>query len=126
MLEVNNLTKNFGGFTALSDINLSVNPGERLGLIGPNGSGKTTLINCVSGTIQDYEGAVVFNGENLNGLVAHKRARKGKDDCVPGVTERYEYPNNSDLIVNTGKTSISESLNLILEFVDKTISCQIE
>ena len=55
MLEVNNLTKNFGGFTALSDINLEVKPGERLGLIGPNGSGKTTLINCVSGTIRDYE-----------------------------------------------------------------------
>jgi len=77
VLEVNNLTKNFGGFTALSDINLSVSPGEKLGLIGPNGSGKTTLINCVSGTIQDYEGEVVFNGENLNGLVAHKRARRG-------------------------------------------------
>ena len=77
MLEVNNLTKNFGGFTALSDINLEVKPGERLGLIGPNGSGKTTLINCVSGTIRDYEGEVVFNGENLNNLVAHKRARRG-------------------------------------------------
>ena len=77
MLEVQNLTKNFGGFTALSEINLRVEPGERLGLIGPNGSGKTTLINCVSGTIQDYEGEVHFNGENLNPLVAHKRARRG-------------------------------------------------
>ena len=66
VLEVNNLTKNFGGFTALSDINLEVKSGERLGLIGPNGSGKTTLINCVSGTIRDYQGEVVFNGENLN------------------------------------------------------------
>ena len=77
VLEVNNLTKNFGGFTALSDINLEVKSGERLGLIGPNGSGKTTLINCVSGTIRDYQGEVVFNGENLNNLVAHKRARRG-------------------------------------------------
>ena len=51
MLEIRNLTKMFGGFTALSDVNLSVEPGERLGLIGPNGSGKTTLINCVSGSI---------------------------------------------------------------------------
>ena len=58
MLEIKNLTKNFGGFTALSDINIKVEPGERLGLIGPNGSGKTTLINCVSGSIQDYEGEV--------------------------------------------------------------------
>ena len=77
MLEIKNLRKNFGGFTALSNINLNVQPGERLGLIGPNGSGKTTLINCVSGSIQNYEGEVFFNGNNLNSLAAHKRARRG-------------------------------------------------
>jgi len=77
VLDVQNLTKNFGGFVALSGIDLNVQPGERLGLIGPNGSGKTTLINCVSGAIQDYEGEVHFNGENINNLVAHKRARRG-------------------------------------------------
>ncbi len=77
MLDIQNLTKNFGGFTALSGIDLNVQPGERLGLIGPNGSGKTTLINCVSGVIRDYEGEVHFDGDNLNSLVAHKRARKG-------------------------------------------------
>ena len=77
MLEIRNLTKMFGGFTALSDVNLSVEPGERLGLIGPNGSGKTTLINCVSGSIRDYEGEVQFNGQGLNGLAAHKRTRVG-------------------------------------------------
>ena len=71
MLEIRNLTKMFGGFTALSDVNLSVEPGERLGLIGPNGSGKTTLINCVSGSIRDYEGEVEFDGQGLNGLAAH-------------------------------------------------------
>lgn len=67
----------FGGFTALSDVNLSVEPGERLGLIGPNGSGKTTLINCISGSIRDYEGEVQFNGQELNGLAAHQRTRVG-------------------------------------------------
>jgi len=77
MLEIRNLTKMFGGFTALSDVNLSVKPGERLGLIGPNGSGKTTLINCVSGSIRDYQGEVDFNGQGLNGLAAHKRTRAG-------------------------------------------------
>jgi branched-chain amino acid transport system ATP-binding protein len=77
MLDIQNLSKNFGGFTALSDIHLNVQPGERLGLIGPNGSGKTTLINCVSGTILNYEGEVHFDGKNLNSLVAHQRARRG-------------------------------------------------
>ena len=77
MLEIRNLTKMFGGFTALSDVNLSVEPGERLGLIGPNGSGKTTLINCIAGSIRDYEGEVQFNGQGLNGLAAHQRTRVG-------------------------------------------------
>ena len=77
MLEIRNLTKMFGGFTSLSDVNLSVEPGERLGLIGPNGSGKTTLINCISGSIRDYEGEVQFNGQELNGLAAHQRTRVG-------------------------------------------------
>ena len=77
MLEIRNLTKMFGGFTALSDVNLSVEPGERLGLIGPNGSGKTTLINCISGSIRDYEGEVQFHGQELNGLAAHQRTRVG-------------------------------------------------
>ncbi len=77
MLEIKNLTKQFGGFVALSNVNLEVAAGERLGLIGPNGSGKTTLINCISGAIQDYAGEVRFNGKSVNGEKAHKRARMG-------------------------------------------------
>jgi branched-chain amino acid transport system ATP-binding protein len=77
MLEIKNLTKSFGGFTALSNVNLDVRSGERLGLIGPNGSGKTTLINCISGTIRNYTGDVQFNGASLNDLKAHQRARMG-------------------------------------------------
>ena len=53
ILEVKGVGKNFGGFTALSDVNLSIRKGERLGLIGPNGSGKTTLISCISGALQN-------------------------------------------------------------------------
>ena len=77
MLEIKNLTKSFGGFTALSNVNLDVRSGERLGLIGPNGSGKTTLINCISGTIRNYTGDVQFNGASLNDLKAYQRARMG-------------------------------------------------
>ncbi len=61
----------------MSNVNLDVRSGERLGLIGPNGSGKTTLINCISGTIQNYTGDVQFNGASLNDLKAHQRARMG-------------------------------------------------
>ena len=77
LLKVEGVAKHFGGFTALSDINVQVMPGERLGLIGPNGSGKTTLINCVSGALKNDAGNIVFKGENLNGLAPHQRTRRG-------------------------------------------------
>ena len=77
LLKVTGVSKHFGGFTALSNINLEVKAGERLGLIGPNGSGKTTLINCVSGALKNDAGEVIFKDENLNGLAPHQRTRRG-------------------------------------------------
>lgn len=77
ILSLSDVSKNFGGFTALSNINLDVYKGERLGLIGPNGSGKTTLINCISGSLKNDRGTIVFKGENLNGLAPHQRTRRG-------------------------------------------------
>ena len=53
LLEVESLSKRFGGFIALENISLSVRAGERIGLIGPNGSGKSTLVNCICGTLQN-------------------------------------------------------------------------
>ena len=52
LLRISALTKRFGGFTALDNVNVDIRPGERFGLIGPNGSGKTTLINCISGAFR--------------------------------------------------------------------------
>ena len=65
VLEVKSLSKHFGGFTALSEVSLALAPGERFGLIGPNGSGKTTLINCVSGSLLNDSGSILFNGEDI-------------------------------------------------------------
>ena len=56
LLEVERLSKRFGGFVALDDINLTVAAGERVGLIGPNGSGKSTLVNCLCGTLVNEAG----------------------------------------------------------------------
>jgi branched-chain amino acid transport system ATP-binding protein len=77
LLEVRGVTKRFGGFTALDCVDLVVRPGERLGLIGPNGSGKTTLINCVSGALPTEGGSIRFAGEEISGLPAHQRSRRG-------------------------------------------------
>ena len=77
LLEVQGLTKRFGGFTALNGVTIHVNAGERFGLIGPNGSGKTTLINCVSGSLPAAGGRIVFAGRDVTALPPHRRTRLG-------------------------------------------------
>ncbi|MCS5642701.1 MAG: ABC transporter ATP-binding protein [Dehalococcoidia bacterium] len=77
LLEAVSVTKRFGGFTALDELDISISDGERLGLIGPNGSGKTTFINCVSGALKNDSGAIKFQGGEISKLAAHKRIRLG-------------------------------------------------
>jgi branched-chain amino acid transport system ATP-binding protein len=77
LLDVRGVSKRFGGFQALSAVDLQVRPGERFGLIGPNGSGKTTLINCISGTLRPDGGRIHFEGRDITPLAAHRRTRLG-------------------------------------------------
>jgi branched-chain amino acid transport system ATP-binding protein len=77
LLEIDGLSKRFGGFVALDKISLSLPAGERLGLIGPNGSGKSTLVNCICGTLHNEHGSVQFDGRKLDGLEAHQRTHLG-------------------------------------------------
>ena len=76
LLEVEGLTKAFGGLVAVNDMSLSVSPGEVLGLIGPNGSGKTTLLNLIAGTIRSDVGTIRIGGEDVTRLPNHLRVRK--------------------------------------------------
>ena len=85
LLQVDQVGKRFGGFVALDGINLSVAPGERLGLIGPNGSGKSTLVNCICGTLQNETGSVQFEGRKMDGLAAHQRT-------VLGLARSFQLP----------------------------------
>jgi branched-chain amino acid transport system ATP-binding protein len=77
ILAVRDLCKRFGAQAAVDHITLEVARGEKLGIIGPNGSGKTTLINCVTGVLRPDQGAVVFDGKDVSGWPAHRRARLG-------------------------------------------------
>jgi branched-chain amino acid transport system ATP-binding protein len=77
ILEVDGLSKRFGGFVALDAVSLHLAEGERLGLIGPNGSGKTTMINCISGALAGDGGSVVFKGQDVTRLSAHQRVHLG-------------------------------------------------
>ena len=77
LLDVQDLSKHFGGFTALNQVSLHVGKGERFGLIGPNGSGKTTMINCISGALLNESGRVLFQGQDITRLKPHQRTRLG-------------------------------------------------
>lgn len=69
LLEVKNLTKNFGGLTAVGDVTMELNEGELVGLIGPNGAGKTTLFNLLTGVYEPSEGTIILDGQLL--MVKH-------------------------------------------------------
>jgi branched-chain amino acid transport system ATP-binding protein len=76
LLEVDGLTKSFGGLLAVSNMSLAVSPGEVLGLIGPNGSGKTTLLNLIAGTLRCDAGTIRIGGEDVTRFPNHLRVRK--------------------------------------------------
>ncbi|HEM4050549.1 TPA: ABC transporter ATP-binding protein [Streptococcus suis] len=77
LLEVKNLTKNFGGLTAVGDVTMELHEGELVGLIGPNGAGKTTLFNLLTGVYEPSEGTISLAGTVLNGKAPSKIASLG-------------------------------------------------
>jgi branched-chain amino acid transport system ATP-binding protein len=77
ILEVSSVTKAFGGLVAINDLDLAINEGEVVGLIGPNGSGKTTSFNLISGFIKPDRGEIIFNGKNITGFKPHRICQYG-------------------------------------------------
>ena len=104
LLQVRGVSKHFGGFTALSDVSIDIAQGERFGLIGPNGSGKTTLINCVSGSLRNETGSIVFDGEEISHLAPYQRTRRG-------IARSFQVPRPFSSM------SVLENLVVPLEFV---------
>jgi branched-chain amino acid transport system ATP-binding protein len=77
MLQLETVTKRFGGLTAVHRVSLELREGEILGLIGPNGAGKTTLFNVINGIHKPEEGRVLFRGKDITGLRPYQVARLG-------------------------------------------------
>ena len=77
VLETNNLTKKFGGLTAVNEVSMTVYEGDIVGLIGPNGAGKTTFINAISGLNPPTSGSVKMFGKDTTGLTPEKMCRRG-------------------------------------------------
>jgi len=77
MIELKNVTKKFGGITAINDLNFRVNLGETFGLIGPNGAGKTTAFNIITGNYKPTSGKIIFRNEDITNEKPAKIVRLG-------------------------------------------------
>jgi branched-chain amino acid transport system ATP-binding protein len=85
LLEIDNLTKRFGGLTAVSDVSFGIERGEIVGVFGPNGSGKTTLLNLIASIYPPTSGRIVWNGQEIQG-------RKPHENAAAGVVKTFQNP----------------------------------
>jgi len=77
MLQLESVTKRFGGLTAVDSVSFNVEKGQIVGLIGPNGAGKTTVFNLITGIYRPDQGAVRFDGQAISGMATHRIVQKG-------------------------------------------------
>jgi branched-chain amino acid transport system ATP-binding protein len=89
MLKITGLRKTFGSVVAADDIDLSVAPGEALGIIGPNGAGKTTLFNLIAGGLVPDAGEIRLNGRDITSARPHRR-------CIAGIGRSHQIPRPFD------------------------------
>lgn len=106
LLNVQGISKFFGGFVALDNVDMQVKQGERFGLIGPNGSGKTTMINCISGALKNEKGTIEFSGKRLNGLKPSARTQLG-------IARSFQIPRPFHTM------TVVENLGVPLEYVQQ-------
>ncbi len=99
LLQVNQVTKTFGGIFALNEVSFDLHEGEILGIIGPNGSGKTTLVNCITGFIELTAGEILYRGKKISGKPAHKIADMGITRTFQIMRPYYSLPAYKNLVI---------------------------
>jgi len=124
ILEVDHVTKAFGGLLAVNDVSFTMYQGEILGLIGPNGAGKTTLFNVINGVYKPTKGRIVFDGEEITGLPPYRVVKKGLARTHQIVKPLNEMTVLENVVVgacfgreNLGLEPAREVAREILEFV---------
>ncbi len=99
LIQINKLSKTFGGVTAVSELDCVVKQGELLGVIGPNGSGKTTLVNLMTGFVRPSAGKILFRGHNITRMSAHRIIRLGIARTFQMVRPFYQLPAYKNMII---------------------------
>lgn len=99
VLEVDTLSKSFGGVVAVWEISFQLQEGELLGIIGPNGSGKTTLVNLLTGFVKPDSGKVIYLGKDITGKMPYKIAELGIARTFQMAKPFYKLPAFKNLII---------------------------
>jgi branched-chain amino acid transport system ATP-binding protein len=99
ILQVQEVTKAFGGILALNRVSFDVREGEILGIIGPNGSGKTTIVNCITGFVKMSSGKIFFRGKDITGKPAHRIADLGITRTFQIMRPYYSLPAYKNLVI---------------------------
>ncbi len=122
LLEINRLTKNFGGVMAVNEVSFSVDKGEIVAVIGPNGAGKTTLFNLMTGIYPPTHGQVLFNGTDVIGLTAYQVAQLG----IARTFQNLQIFNNMTVLENVmvGRHTRSKTGLLGAVFPLKPVQCE--
>lgn len=110
IIQIQKLTKTFGGVTAVSDLDCVVKQGELLGIIGPNGSGKTTLVNLMTGFVRSSAGKILFHGQNITRLSAHRIIRLGIARTFQMVRPFYQLPAYKNMIIPLYSPRVKQKL----------------
>ena len=99
LLQVKDLTKSFGGVTAVKSFSIGLNQGDLLGVIGPNGSGKTTLVNLITGFVKTNSGEIKYRGRNITNWAPYKIVRLGIARTFQMVKPFYQLPAFKNMII---------------------------
>lgn len=123
-MELENVTKRFGGLVAVNDVSLQIEAGELIGIVGPNGSGKTTLYNVISGVYSPEEGRVIFQGKDITNLPPYRRAPLGigRTFQIPrpfkSASVRENVAIGAMFGTLSGKVSVDESLEIADHYIE--------
>ena len=124
LLKLENLTKRFGGLVAVDKVNLEIQSGELIAIVGPNGSGKTTLFNVINGVYPPDEGKVIFEGKDITRMPAYKRAPLGlgRTFQIPRPFGSASVRENVAIGAMFGtladKVTVDESLEIADQYID--------